>query len=457
MAGKLSKLRKSRKKTLIHKDYYTFFLYVCSVIQLNAMTQLRKTFLFLFLLCFVSIQAEVRYHTQSFNNQVKTLRITEVNGEQLIRPILFLNDNRQLEISFDELSHDPHFYSYTVIHCNADWTPSDLHSSEYLQGFTSLDIQDYEFSSNTTQIYTHYRFEIPNLDMNLMLSGNYAVLIYEDGDKDQLVATACFSVVEPLGDINAQVRSNTLIEFNGRYQQLDINIALPYSSSQLASETQLVIHQNNRTDNMRIGIKPTYVNNNQLTYTDNRALIFEGGNEYRRFDLASLYITGHGVEHINYDHTHYHALISPNNTRHQHAYISDQDVNGQYLIHAERVANVDTEADYIWVHFFLPQDAPFFDGNLFIGGDFTHNQLHTSNKMLYDNKEQAYIYSTLLKQGGYNYQYWFQPKGQIGATLLRTEGSHWQTQNEYSIYLYHRPFGQRYDRLIAYKSIFSNP
>ena len=418
---------------------------------------IRKLIFCLCLLGACCAYATDKFYTQSLHPQIKTLRLLEVDGDVGVRPMLVLGDDRQIEISFDELSHDPHYYSYTVVHCNADWSPSDIHSSEYLQGFTTLDINDYEQSVNTTQIYTHYRFRVPNEDMQLKLSGNYAVLVYEDGDRSRLVAMACFSVVEPLASINARVHANTLLGIKNRYQQLDIEVSFSEGSSQLSSETKLVVKQNNRLDNMVYDVKPTYVGTNQLLYSNTRALVFEGGNEYRRFDLSSLYLLGPGVEQIDYDHTYYHALLTPSEVRAEHPYMTDDDVHGQFIVNAERVDNDDTDADYLWVHFSMPQLHPFFDGQLYVGGDFTYNLLDSANRMVYDNDQGCYVYSALLKQGGYNYQYWFVPKGRTKATLMRTDGSHWQTQNEYSIYMYYRPFGQRYDRLVGYQSVVSHP
>ena len=421
------------------------------------MILLRKLFFLVLLFAVSSLRAEQKYYTQSLHPQIKTLQVIDSEDDPLRRPVLELGDERQLEISFDELSHDPHYYSYTVLHCNADWTPSDLQSSEYLQGFTSLDVQDFAQSINTTQVYTHYRFTLPNEDMQLKLSGNYVVLIYEDGDKERIVATACFSVVEPIADINVRVHANTLLELKGRYQQLDIDVTANRPSAHLASETKLVVKQNNRVDNMVYDVKPTYVGSNQLVYANTRALVFEGGNEYRRFDLASLYLLGYGVESIDFDKTYYHAMLASDMYHNEHPYTGEEDVNGQFLVNAERVGDVDTQADYVWVHFFLPQTAPYFDGQIYVGGDFTYNLMSENNRMNYNNELKGYVYSALLKQGGYNYQYWLASKGHTKSSLIPTEGSHWQTNNEYTIYLYYRPFGQRYDSLIGYKMIQSHP
>ncbi len=48
-----------------------------------------------------------------------------------------LNGNENIEIKFDFLDLDVHYFYYTIIHCNADWTPSDLSESEYLDGFNN--------------------------------------------------------------------------------------------------------------------------------------------------------------------------------------------------------------------------------------------------------------------------------------------------------------------------------
>ena len=135
-------------------------------------------------------------------------------------------------------------------------------------------------------------------------------------------------------------------------------------------------------------------------------------------------------------------------------YIHDFDVNGRFLINnQEAFENVNTEADYMYVHFTLPVKQVFFDGQLFLGGDFNYNLLNNISRLDYDNNAGAYRQTYLLKQGGYNYQYWFLPKGTKKATVERVDGSYWETNNEYTIYVYHRAWGERYDRLIGVKSI----
>ena len=78
------------------------------------------------------------------------------------------------------------------------------------------DIVDFELSINTQQEYTHYWLDFPNADMQLVASGNYLITIYQDGDMNNEVAHVCFSVVEPLVDIHANIRANTDMLFDGQ-------------------------------------------------------------------------------------------------------------------------------------------------------------------------------------------------------------------------------------------------
>ena len=398
------------------------------------------------------------------------------NEQVLSRPYLTLRNgavdnsdtDNMIEFSFDELSHEVHQYTVRLRHLNADGTESDLMSSEYVRGFTRYDISDYALSMNTTVSYTHYRFTIPNEDMTLTASGNYAVEVYEDGDEDAIVLRTLLDVVEPKVQIKADIQANTYIELSGRYQQLDVSVSYP-TSNRLASSNAnmgndyfIVVRQNGRRDNEVYHPQPSYIKTNSLEWVHNKSLIFEGGNEYRHFDIFSTYFAGYNVDRVVYDQGEYHALLEPDALRGQGSryaggmvtdkcgvpYMHEYDNNGQYVVHAERILNdVDIEAEYMWVHWLLPCTTPWFDGSVYVGGDLFGNQFDADNRMLYDADNQCYYLSSLVKQGGYNYLYFFVHQNK--ATLQRVEGSHWQTENEYAIYVYHRPFGSRYDALVG--------
>ena len=398
-------------------------------------------FIGFFLACVMGLFAQT--HVRVYNEHIRTLRAT--------REVLHLEDLTPLHISFDQMSHDVHFYTYTVQMLNAS-----LLSGEYLKGFPTKDITDYEHSINTSREYTHYWFEFPNDEMTLTKSGRYRITIYEDGNPDNKVAEVDFCVVEPLVNIDARVRANTDIELNGRFQQVDVDIDLHQADiSYQPTEFQVVVTQNNRIDNAVTLTHPTFIEPKRLRYINNKALIFEGGNEYHHFDAFSTYYAGTGIERVFFEMGDYHVLLVPDEiTKGQ--YIHQFDSDGRFVVNAERTQDPDTEAEYMWVHWTLPAEQPWFDGALYIGGEIFGNELTMRNRMQYDAQSKCYWLTTLVKQGGYDYQYWFVPKSQITnniTTTQRVDGSYWETENEYTIYVYWRPFGARYDRLVGVKQV----
>lgn len=415
---------------------------------------MKKSILLLFISIAGFISSQNIYRTQIFKTNIKTLQIG-IKDQKFLLPIIELNGSEVLKISFDEMSHEMHSFGYKVIHCNADWTPSNLMTNEYLGGYTTANITDYTLSVNTTFLYTHYRFDLPNEDINLKISGNYAVIIYEDNNFDKPIAQACFSVVEPRVNINATVRGNTDTELNGRLQQIDFNISLNgYSVRDSNAEIKVVVRQNNRTDNEIRGVQPTFISGSKLDFTNNKQLIFEGGNEFHRFDISSVYAASEGIAEIKYKQPHYEVFLNPDKIQKSKTYMQNFDVNGKFLInYQESNENADSEADYMFVHLSLPTQQPYFDGQLYLGGEFNYNLLNDISRLKYDADAGMYYQTLLLKQGGYNYQYWFVPKGSTKASVEKVDGSYWETGNEYTIYVYHRAWGERYDKLIGVKQV----
>ena len=443
---------------------------------------MKRSIIFILLLV-VAIGSHAQHRTQVLDSDIRTLRMRymtealEPSGT-VSRPYLVLPesgvidgsaDENTLEISFDEMSHDVHQYSYRVLHCQRDWTESHISSYEYVDGFTTADIVDYEHSMNTQQAYTHYSFVFPNEDMQLKASGNYVVQIYEDGDQEQVVAEVCFRVVEPLVGIEANIRANTDIELNGRYQQLDIDVQTKALNVRDAGDVKLVVEQNGRWDNRVVLEKPTFVEPHRLRYVNQKALIFEGGNEFRHFDAYSTYYAGYHVDVVDYAQGEYHVLVDVDEVRgtiNPHAgreglpYMTELDADGQWLVNCEKADDVDTEAEYMWVHFCLPVEQIMLDARVFVGGDLFYNQFTAANMMQYDPTQRCYYTRAYLKQGGYNYMYYVVRTGdrlqtngsQVHATLLPLEGSHWQTQNDYTILVYYHAFSDRYDRLVGIKT-----
>ena len=418
----------------------------------------------LLILCSWSLSAQ-RYQTRAMVSDIATLRVQyepgTVTSPYLSRPVLTLGGEEVLDVSFDQLSHDVHFYTYTLRHLDYDNTPDDLMAQEYMDGSLTCDITDYEQSLNTQQAYTHYRFSFPNSEMRPTVSGNYALIIYEDNDPEKVVATVCVPVTENGASIAVKVRGNTDIEYSGRYQQLDVDVDLGRAFSTMDSRfSALVVEQNGRQDNKVCLTAPTFMEPQRLRWLNNRALIFEGGNEYRHFDVSSEYFMGAGVDHIYFDHeaakmqvltSGYHAYLFEDEPR-TGGYLYNEDANGRYVINKERTDEDDTEADYMWVHWLLPMRQ--MDGELYVMGDLTGGMAQRQAQMHYDMEHGVYLYTAYLKQGGYEWLYTYKNNkstraGEGATTTQAVEGSYWQTRNAYRIFYYYKGKNDRYTRLLA--------
>jgi len=402
----------------------------------------------------IYVDAQEAFRTEIFRDEIKSLEI-KVEDELISTPYIELNGEKKIEIIFDALHHTGRRFAYSVIHCNADWTQSNLLPIEYMRGFRNITIEDFANSINTTIHYTNHNILLPNEEIQFRVSGNYAVQVYEEDNPDNIVFTACFSIVEPLVEIEASVSGNTDIDFNKKHQQIDfninqrnINIAYPQN------DLKILVFQNNNRSDIRTALQPMIISNNQLQYKHNRNLIFEAGNEYRRIEFLTHRYNGMGVESTDYYNPYYHLTLFQDKRRDRKSYLYDQDQNGRFFIRCSGCEDPDTEADYFVVHFSL--ESEFIEGgNIHIYGGLFNNITNDKSRMEYNTESGAYEKALVLKSGVYNYQYAFVENEGTRAMLSKTEGSFSETENEYTIEVYYRPAGERYDRLIGVKSLRS--
>ncbi|MDD3908209.1 MAG: DUF5103 domain-containing protein, partial [Bacteroidales bacterium] len=170
----------------------------------------------------IAVQAQV-FRTGSHSEQIRSLTVYP-NGIWSAAPVIQMGSDHFIEISFDELSHDYKRYAYKVIHCNADWTQSDMNVLEYLDGFSENDIEAGEESVSTLTLYTHYQFSLPNENVGLKLSGNYAVTVFDRDGSGEALLTACFMVVENKVSIEGSATATTDIDYKQSDQQLNFDI-----------------------------------------------------------------------------------------------------------------------------------------------------------------------------------------------------------------------------------------
>jgi len=376
-------------------------------------------------------------------------------GWEFSLPVLELGSNQLLVCKFDLLSQDAVNYRYTLIHCDAEWNPSRLVSSEYLEGFAENPVNDYAFSINTTIPFVNYRLQLPNDQVRILRSGNYLLKVWEEGNKEKTVLVRPFYVTEKLSEIAGEVQKATYEGYRGVSQQLAFTVN--YTKLAIAdplNEIRTVVMQNGRMDNRLTRLKPTFIRQNQLVYED-KVNLFSGGNEFRNFNAKNLQTNGMGVQSISYIDPYYHVFVEKDQSLRKELYHVRSDLNGSYLVKNDRVGESDLEADYVIAHFSLSPPDLVTNDQIYIFGALSDWQCKSANQMIYNTETKMYEAALLLKQGFYDYQYVLYNKDTqtIDETFL--EGSHVETENFYHLFIYYRGFSSRYDRLIGYRTINS--
>jgi len=368
-----------------------------------------------------------------------------VNGDWLNRPVMTLGSNDRLEIGFDELSHQYHRFTYRLEHCEWDWSTSQsLFESDWLQGFNGIPIDDYQNSLNTTVLYTHYRFSIPNEQCRLKMSGNYRLTVYDEDNVGDPVLQVEFYVLEPLMTVGLEATTNTDIDHNVSHQQLAMTVEYnDLSVTRLDEQLHTVVMQNWRDDNARCDVQPKYINPQGLGWDHCRELIFDAGNEYHKFEVLDVSHPTMGIERIVWDGTHYQAWPFAAQVRRN--YLTDVDADGAFVIRNSNRSEVDYTCDYVWVNYVL--EAPYA-GELYLSAQWTTGRDRDQYLMRYDGTKGIYYTRLMQKQGYYSYQYLM-----ADGSTPPSEGSFYQTENRYQALIYYKGIGDRSWRLTGYRAI----
>lgn len=398
-------------------------------------------------------QNQFYYENAVYNENIKTV-LMHREGEELTNPVINMNEETRLVFKFDDLSGEVKNYYYTIVHCDANWNESFLVQEDYLTGFIENPLDDYELSFNTTFSYINYRLFIPNENTQLRLSGNYALLVYEDQDKEKVVISQRFYVVEPTVSIEGKIKRATLDAFKGENQEIDFSVFHPnLEILNPHQEVKVVIMQNNRWDNAIKNLKPLFIRDQELIYDYNKENVFPGGNEFRYFDIRTTRIPGENVRSTDFHQPYFHKTLLTDEIRSNKKYFRYKEMNGKYAVESQdpEVQDFDLECDYNFVHFSLPLESILVGGTINVFGAFTGWNANKSNEMTWNFDTSQYELTMLLKQGYYNFMYVYVPDGSSVADHTNLEGSFWETENDYQVFVYFRGTAGRFDRLVGYR------
>ncbi len=430
-----------------------------------------------FLICSV-LSVSPFLHAQDFPNvdaiydpKIQTVLLYPVVGTQAVNPALTLNppvmsldDNTPLQLEFDDLTGDYRTFRAKLIHCNSDWQRSVLNDIEYTYEYNDNAITEYQVSVNAKVPYYHYRFTVPRVK----LPGNYLLVVYDERNARNILFTRRFSPYSNKVAVTAVARFSA--DPVRQFQDQQVDFSIDYRNYQVISpqdDFKVVIRQNYRDDRVLTGLRPTNVRafDQALDYKlFDQTNTMPGGNEYRFFDTRTVLSQANYIDKLVRQSDRTIAYVQVDQPRSRQAYSQTDDFNGQYIIDHKETGNGPTGADYIETVFTLRTDE-IPGAEVYVNGAFNLWGLNTRNHMTYDPAISAYRASIFLKQGVYNYDYSVtgvaSPVTRSGQKLaggneFYLEGDYAQTENDYEIFVYHRPPASRADQLVAYQRIGFN-
>ncbi|MCB0765742.1 MAG: DUF5103 domain-containing protein [Flavobacteriales bacterium] len=402
------------------------------------------------------LENELRYEDHVHSPTVHTVQFFK-RGFELAAPITELEAQEPLVLRFDDLQPNVENFSYTVVHCNANWQPSDLMPGQYIDGVQNDYVPAGELSYNTLQPFIHYELEVPNRMMRFTRSGNYLLKVYRGSDVDDLVLTRRFLVAEQKVVIDARVVASRDVDLRDVAQQVDFTVRHPgLFIPDPFGDVHVTVLQNMRWDDARSGSQPRFVRDHELVYDHPQQASFMGANEYRNFDLKNIRLATRNIDRITTDAGDglYEAYLTPEVKRNIRVYDNQRDLNGKFLVRNDLVDGDPLGADYVKVHFIQPMPEQL-DADVYVYGGLSDFQCRKECRMTWSPEQRAYRADLLLKQGFYDFTYVTLGAGSNAPDLTTIEGSHYQTENDYLILVYLSDRQQRYDRLVGMRFVNS--
>lgn len=411
-------------------------------------TSIQITVLSLFLCGSSALFAQI--NNQILDENIITVQLG-LGHSQLSLPIVNLQTGAgTLVLQFDHLGDELRDYSYTIVHCNSDWTPSQLDDNEYIDGFTNDRITDVNISFNTLMSYTHYSIGLPNRNMRWMLSGNYILKVFDEDDNDRLVITRRFMVVEPQWRIDAEFVRTVKVDKLDTWHEIDFSIDPKGARiSNMQNDVKAYVLQNGRWDNAIGPLKPFIERSGSLSYDYQDVVTFPAGKEFRYFDIRTFDYRGEGVKIITQRDNYYEVTLRTDESRDGRPVSLTPDANGRFVIENQNFNQTMLQCDYASVLFAIKQNLPLDDADVYVFGELSDWQLKPEFKMSYSQDASVYYLEAFLKQGYYNYQYVVVDTKTGKPDIDGLEGNWYETGNQYTILTYFRPFAARYDRLMG--------
>lgn len=327
----------------------------------------------IFLLLFFTLTSNAQIQDASY---IKSIEIK--SGEQKFSRTIHRLTNT-ITIGFDDINGNQDEYYYKITHCTIDWTPSNLPTSYYIDGFDNFQINNFDNSFGTLQNYTHYQFTIPNEDTIITKSGNYLLqILNEDEDvvcerkivlyEPKTTVAIAISESRDLKNLNEKQATSLIINTQG--------IAVNYPRE----EIKTFIFQNGDLQTRTPYLQPTFTDRNTYTYRPTPETEFYAGNEFYYFDNNEILRNSRFIARNYREDQFFNSILFPKRSRAQGLYEYNPDINGNFLFRNHNSNNTNTEAEYSYVLFSLLATPQFENLDIYIYGAFKQFPMYKSKQ-----------------------------------------------------------------------------
>lgn len=371
------------------------------------------------------------------------------NNQNYYHPILVLGREKIMTLHFDMIEGSPRNLAYSLYHYDRNWNPSGIEYQEAIDGFEEEEIFNYKTSIQTLIPYVHYQLKLPNARTKFKISGNYLLVVY-DKDGGNLFTRRIFVTLNNFG-IALQFVSPANPEHYRSSHALELNIKSngnPINNP--SQEFSLQILQNDNYLTLQHPTEPSYFTRDLIQFRKLDGIIFPAAKEFRRKDIRTTIHLTQDIDYWDEKFDNYHCWLEYDKVRKFRPFYSDTDINGGYACMSNDIPDElnqdEIRSDYVMAHFTL--ESPIqYDEDVYIYGALSDYQCKPEYKMTYNDEKKAYQGQILLKNGFYNFIYaTLNQKNQIDISQL--EGDWYETENNYIVLCYYRPFGSRYDQLV---------
>ncbi|MBX2916261.1 MAG: DUF5103 domain-containing protein [Cyclobacteriaceae bacterium] len=415
-----------------------------------------RWFIILFLLGSIKpllSQKKLLFTDKSYEEEIRTVQLYPAlnTAQDKLKPAVAPINNQNLVLEFDDLIAQRSNYYVRIVHCNYDWTKSSLQDLEFLNDYNEYAITDYDMSINTSVPYIHYYFDVPAVK----IPGNYLLVAYRENNQNDILLSKRFMIYTNEVSLSLDGQNQGLGTLRVNNQQL--NFKLNYAKVDVVNPMESIniwVRQNQRWDNAQGTIKPSFIREDrrELEYRFfDQSNQFMAGNEFRFVDFRSLNAPGQNTGRLDRIQRPFHLSVLTDRSREGQAYAQYRDMNGNYVIDNRDNRDPSLSGDYVYVTFTLA--SPPLAGHVHLMGALTDWDHTAASRMNYNSSLRAYEKTLFLKQGWYDYQYWVEGANQ---NSFQVEGSHFETENLYEVFIYYRPFRPQADLLVGYYQLPAN-